>query len=251
MSEAWFYWPDLPEPESRVILSGREARHAFGARRLAEGDALRLFDGCGRVALATVEGVETPGRRATLGIRSVTQAKPLRPAIHLACALPKGDRQSTLLTMAAQLGLDSFSPLRTERRIVKPTTAFSERAQRWLVESCKQSRQAHLPRVGPERTIDEVVGRAADSPGGRVLIAHPNGGGMASIVKELEGPEVIVSAIDVLIGPEGGFTPGEVERAEAAGAKRVSLGPTILRIETAAVVVLGTLRALLSEPPAA
>lgn len=248
MSEAWFYWPDLPEPESRVTLSGREARHAFGARRLAEGDALHLFDGCGRVARATVENVETRSHRATLLVQSVEQAEALHPAVHLACALPKGDRQSTLLTMAAQLGLDSFSPLRTERRVVKPTAAFTERAQRWLIESCKQSRQAYLPRIEPERTIDEVIERAAARNGGRVLIAHPNGGDMPAIVKELKGN---VSEVHVLIGPEGGFTPDEVDHAEAAGARRVSLGPTTLRIETAAVVMLGTLRALLNEPSAA
>ena len=253
MTEPWFYQPHLPEAGASLTLSGREARHALGARRLQTGDHLTLFDGRGGVAHALVASAEGRQREVLLEVQS-TESRPLiRPQLHLACALPKGDRQSTLLSMAAQLGLASFTPLRCERAVVKPAASFAVRAERWLIEACKQCRSAHLPTLHGPAGLSAWLERWADATGSkRLLVAHPGGAGLGRALGKVLGPRhAWPEHVAVMIGPEGGFTEAEVAEAEGAEAHRITLGETILRIETAAVAVLGAVRLWSEEAPGA
>jgi 16S rRNA (uracil1498-N3)-methyltransferase len=150
--------------------------------------------------------------------------------LHLACALPKGDRQATLLDMATQLGITDFTPLACEHSVVAPGPNSALRWQRICVEACKQSRRAYLPRLHAARTPAEVARKHGALA---LLIAHPDGQAFAQA-----GARLTTAGAMLLIGPEGGFSPQEVAAVRAAGGEPVALGSAILRVETAATALL-------------
>ena len=231
MSMPTFYLDEGFDEGSQITLSGKEAWHALGVRRLNVGDPIRLIDGKGARALATVESLE--GRnQACLRVAELTQIPPQQPNIVLATAIAKGDRQSTVLDMATQLGISAWQPLLCDRSVSKVGKNSYQRWQRICLEACKQSGSAWLPELLPAAKPEDVA-READAAGRQVLLAHPDGAAVDSS-----------SAADklLMIGPEGGFTDDEVKRIVSAGANKVSLGQQILRIETAAVSLLARFR---------
>ncbi|GMR05738.1 MAG: 16S rRNA (uracil(1498)-N(3))-methyltransferase [Gammaproteobacteria bacterium] len=231
MSMPTFYLEEGFIEDGLITLSGKEAWHALGVRRLNVEDPIRLIDGKGKVAQATVE--QTEGRHsASLRVGEITCISPQVPDIILATAIAKGDRQSTMLDMATQLGISAWQPLLCQRSVSKVGKNSYERWQRICLEACKQSGSAWLPELLPAATPEDAA-REACASGREVLLAHPIG-------EELN----TASAVDklLLVGPEGGFTDEEVNKIIAAGAKKVSLGQNILRIETAAVSFLARFR---------
>jgi 16S rRNA (uracil1498-N3)-methyltransferase len=234
MSEPLFYSEQLGEPGAVLTLTGDEARHAVASRRLVVGETLWLFDGRGGLARTILLDVTARGRALDLRIEERRAEPPPKPAIHLACALPKGDRQGTLLDMATQLGMTEFTPLVCERNVVKPGTNSAERWRRICLEACKQSRRPYLPILHASATPQEIVAREAGRAN-TVWIAHPS----AAAVAVSRAVEKNASAdVTILVGPEGGFTEQEVERTTGAGAQPIALGSAILRIETAAVALV-------------
>ena len=234
MTDPLFYSEGLADTGAVLTLSGEEARHAAASRRLHPGDTLWVFDGRGAIARAIILRVAARARELELRIEERWTEPPPRPAIHLACALPKGDRQGVLLDMATQLGMTQFTPLVCERGMVKPGTNASERWRRLCLEACKQSRRPNLPVIHPP-TVPQEVATHATAAGSDVWIAHPSAHAISisSAVKHRDATEVTI-----LVGPEGGFTEAEVAQATASGAKMLALGSAILRIETAAVALV-------------
>ena len=235
MLEPLFYCEHLGEAGARLTLSGDEARHALAARRLQPGEILWLFDGHGGLARASLQRVGKRGRELELRVEERQTAAAQKSVLHLACALPKGDRQNILLDMATQLGMTHFTPLLCERSVVKPGAGSAQRWQRIYLEACKQSRRLYFPTIHNPCSLQELLTRASlqkDS----LWIAHPAVSGQSLAIARQSFMDVTV-----LVGPEGGFTDAEIELATAAGAKRISLGSNILRIETAAVAALAVL----------
>ena len=214
-----------------ISLSGKEAWHALGVRRLDVGDRIRLIDGRGNTALARVENLQGKNK-ASLSVGTVSHIPPQVPNIILATAIAKGDRQATMLDMATQLGISAWQPLACHHSVSKPGKNSYERWQRICLEACKQSGAAWLPELLPAAKPEDVA-KAACAEGREVLLAHPDGEAMN-----------VTSNKDILlmVGPEGGFTEDEVKRIVAAGARKIRLGQNILRIETAAVSLLARLR---------
>jgi 16S rRNA (uracil1498-N3)-methyltransferase len=158
---------------------------------------------------------------------------PRRPSLHLACALPKGDRQQVLLDMATQLGMTRFTPLDCARSVVKPGANSPARWRKICLEACKQSRRLYLPAIEATSTLPDAA-RRATAEGSQVWLAHPAAQAV-SITTAINQP---VNDVTLLVGPEGGFTETEIEQAVAAGARPLTLGTSILRIETAAVALV-------------
>lgn len=225
-----FYCPDLPDVVgSRALLTGDEAQHALAVRRLPLHADIALFDGRGTAARAVVTAVDRKKRTLEAKLTERRRMPAPRPAVHLACALPKGDRAAVLLDMATQLGMVRFTPLLCARAVVKPGPNTLERLKRVCLEACKQSRRFYLPDIDTPRTPREL---ARSSAPGSLWIAHPS---------ETAAPPAEAAAagtITLLIGPEGGFTDEEVQEVLAAGARALRLGAAILRVETAAVAAL-------------
>ncbi|MBO0700480.1 MAG: RNA methyltransferase, partial [Zavarzinella sp.] len=139
-------------------------------------------------------------------------------------ALPKGDRGDFLIEKLTELGVTDFTPLVTERAVVKADDAKADKLRRAVIEASKQCGRNVLMRV---HAPAEWSGWSARQTGRR-FIANPAGGPV---------PGSLVDGVTVAIGPEGGFTRPELEAAVRTGWELLSLGPRILRVETAAVAV--------------
>lgn len=240
MTEPLFFAEHLPEAGMTATLTGEEARHAAASRRLHPGDTLWLFDGRGGIARATLRRVGARGRELELQVEH-RRTEPLpQPPVHLACAIPKGDRQQVLLEMATQLGMTGFTPLACERSVVKPGAAGNrERWRRICLEACKQSRRLYLPVIHEPASPGEVAMQAV-ATGFDLWIAHP--GDRAVPVSTLTANRDPKRGITILVGPEGGFTQEEVDTVCAGGGTALALGQAVLRIETAAVALIAMLR---------
>ncbi|MHC4909375.1 MAG: RsmE family RNA methyltransferase [Planctomycetota bacterium] len=241
MANPWFHVEAIPGAGEVVTIAGEEARHALRSRRLSAGDEVCLFDGTGIVAEAVVERVAPRDRCLDVCIRSLGQSPPPMPPVHVAAALPKGDRQATMLSMITQLGAASFTPLVTEHGVAAPGAGFASRAGRVVLQTCKQARRGHALAVHDPASIDGLMARVGERPS--VLIADPCGERLGSVTGSLEG-----NAVWILVGPEGGFTANERDAALGCGAIAVSLGANILRIETAVVGLTAAVLSAVASP---
>lgn len=213
-----------------VTVTGDRAKHAVRVKRVRAGDRVRLLLGAGRVALTTVED---PGRDLVLRVDEVWAEPAASPRIEVCSATPKGPRLEKMIDMLAQVGADAWRPMATKYGVVDPRENKLARAQRVADEAMQQCLRAHPMTVGE----GVAFGDALDVEGGvRLVLADASG--------DAFDPACVVgaSAVRVLVGPEGGFTDGEVEAAAGAGAALVNLGPHVLRIETAAVVLTSLVR---------
>jgi 16S rRNA (uracil1498-N3)-methyltransferase len=227
MSERFYInWPLNPGP---VEMTGPEARHLATVCRLRAGDALCLFNGNGHQYPARV--IETTKKTVLLEILSVeTPLRELVFHLEIAAPVPKGDRAQFLVEKLTELGVTSFIPLLCARSVVQPGEGKIDKLQRYVVEASKQCGRNALMCVGDP--VDWATYNKPGEPAELRLIAHPMTAGSQG-----KCPIPAHSKIRCAIGPEGGFSDGEIIQASAAGWHMVDLGPRILRIETAAVVM--------------
>jgi len=163
------------------------------------------------------------------------------PRIVLATAVPKGERMDWLVEKATELGVSRLIPLKTTRSTVDPRDSKLDRLRGQVIAACKQSRRNELMEIAPVVHWSEFVASLREAA--PFFVAHPGGQTLSQTVSQVM-PAATAEVI-VAIGPEGGWTDEEVALAESRGAQRISLGPQILRIETAALaaaVLLSGLR---------
>ncbi|MSR34225.1 MAG: 16S rRNA (uracil(1498)-N(3))-methyltransferase [Phycisphaerales bacterium] len=224
----------LPTVGDIAWLSKDEAKHAMGSRRLEAGDALELVDGRGGVALSTILPTRNAAGETGAQVSACHNQPRLAPEIHIASAIPKGDRLATMLDMLGQFSVASFTPLDCERGVVPADRFDGARAHRIFVEAMKQSRGAWTTQVASAHTPKSCAEtcRTKNIP---AFVAHPDGKPLAKL--KFDQPSCMI-----LIGPEGGFTDAEIADTLAAHAIQISLGSTTLRIETAAAMTAGFVR---------
>ncbi|HEC11707.1 MAG TPA: 16S rRNA (uracil(1498)-N(3))-methyltransferase [Acidiferrobacteraceae bacterium] len=233
-----FFCHSLPAEGESVALDEDESRHALSSRRLADGDRIALFDGQGTIAQGQVDSVGKP--RHGLKVCVISKQFHQQPSeLILASAIPKGDRMSVMLDMATQLGMTQFIPLSCGRSVVKPKVKSQQRWSRICSEACKQSRRAWLPTLSPPVSPGELAQQMCNT--NQVLIAHPVGLALREVASQRRTVSKNHLAPLIMIGPEGGFTDDEVTTVTQQGGIAVSLGQSILRIETAAVTALALL----------
>ena len=213
----------------RAVLEGDEARHLTRVLRAKVGDTVSLFDGRGR---------EWPARVAAIGRDRVeldaaeptVDPAPVAIPLTLAVALPKGDRQQWMVEKLTELGATRLIPLETTRGVAEATASAQARLERGVIESCKQCGRNTLMEIAAGRPLERLL---AEVPAGAcVVIAHPGG----RLLDAATMPPTATAMI-ALVGPEGGFTDEELGTADRAGVIRISLGPRILRVETAAIAL--------------
>ncbi len=236
MTAPRFLLDAIPAPGAVAWLDREEARHAVGSRRLAQGDMVDLVDGAGGVAQARL-GAERDrqGNLSALVLRVDRVARPV-PALHVATAVPKGDRLGTLLDALGQLAVETVTPLDCERSVTPADRLSGERPARILAEALKQSRGAWRTQVRPA-TDPVSFARAHLAAGHAVLMLDPRG---PALVPAVTG----VTSVALLVGPEGGFAESEMRELAEAGARPASLGGTVLRIELAAAAACAAIRAM-------
>lgn len=231
------YTPISLEPGAEVELDDRAAHRLGRVLRLRPGDAVVLFNGDGRDYAATVASVTKGGLRARV---ESAEAADNESSLHLTLAqgIARGDRMDYALQKAVELGVSAVQPLfcrRTEVRLAG--TRLEKRVGHWrgvITSACEQSGRAVLPRLHEPAALDAWL---ADPPDGQRLVLRPEGA---------TGPAGLEHAdrVCLLIGPEGGLAPEEIERARSAGFTPVRLGPRVLRTETAGPAALAVLQAL-------
>lgn len=236
----WFHCPSLPPPlkagglsESVVDLDEAESHHAARVLRLRVGDAVTLFDGAGRLAQGVAASV---GRRVAVRLSRVEDVPAPAPAIDVAAAVPKGSRADAMVEQLSQLGANRWIPLRTQRSIVDPRDSKLDRFARAAIESAKQCGRAHVMQISGTMTLAELWRLEHDLR----LIASPGqqgGGDIAALLRQAQ-------RVLILVGPEGGWAEEELNDAALAGCRPWSLGPHILRIETAAAAAAAVVRYL-------
>jgi 16S rRNA (uracil1498-N3)-methyltransferase len=195
-----------------AVLSPEESRHAVKALRLAPGDRVTVFD----PHEAWSGEIESAAGKVTIRLLEKLAA-PTLPRVVVAAAAPKGARLDWMIEKLAELGVAEFIPVKFARSVVEPGEGKRRRIEKIALAAAKQS-GAPVMKIAAEQGVGQLPADAwLASPG--ATERPPAGGGC------------------VVIGPEGGLTAGE----EARFARRFSLGPTILRIETAAVVAAARL----------
>ncbi len=225
-----------------IELPEAEARHATGARRLSVGDDLMVFDGQGREAAGSIAAVSRRGVQVCLGpIRS--RPRPT-PALTLAVAVPKGPRQDELIEKCTELGTAALQPLTTARSVAGAGDAKRGKWRRTTIEAAKQSGQAWIPELPPLATLHAVLA-TADTYDLVLAAMLPQDGASACVLSYIDRLRAARRVL-ALVGPEGGWSPEEAGAIMRAGALSVSLGPNVLRIETAAMAMAAMVHACAS-----
>jgi 16S rRNA (uracil1498-N3)-methyltransferase len=220
---------------SQIVVSGDDLRHIRTVLRKRPGDTLLLLDGEGTEYTATIVRMEKSEIYAE--IASVVKKVIRQPLITLGQGLPKSDKMDWIVQKATELGVSAIVPLITERTIVKAKDE-GKRLSRWRKiarEAAMQSNRPDIPRIGDIKIFHDFI--MTLDPGPMTLLLFPWEEGTEPI-KNVLRQKTGVRNIIVLIGPEGGFSSVEAEMAKEKGFHLVSLGPNILRTETAAVAVL-------------
>jgi 16S rRNA (uracil1498-N3)-methyltransferase len=230
MSQRFF--SERPIHGGEVTIGGPEAHHLLHVLRASVGQPVTLLDGTGREFQARI--VQCGRREVRLQVESTaTVSREPSLAIHLAAALPKGERQRWLVEKAVELGVTVLTPLGTERGVAQPNSAALERLRRTVVEATKQCGRTRLMQVAePVDVLDHLAApSSAQSDETLAICAHPGG------QNELPPAGPSVRTVQLVVGPEGGFTDAEVAAARRHGWRVVQLGPRILRVETAAIAL--------------
>jgi 16S rRNA (uracil1498-N3)-methyltransferase len=179
-------------------------------------------------------------RFAQLEMEAVDYVPEPRLQVHLLVALPKGKTFPALLHKAVELGATAITPLVTDHVEVAPSRADDKR-EHWeaiLVEALKQSGNPWMPELHAPIDLKDYLNRESD----RQLLCAALQPDARSLWKVLQGPLQAEGTIDVFVGPEGDFSGAEYARLRDAGCVFCSLGPLVLKVETAASLVLGTLQ---------
>ena len=229
LPEQVLYHPDLAAP--RLTLDPDESRHAIKSLRLRSGDKVVVADGKGSWGLGRITGI---GKKRVEVTVSRVEARPRWPRreLWLGMGVLKSQRMDLVLEKASELGVSRFTPLLMQRCVARPGRggAKDERWHRLALESMKQSRRSHLMGVAGPQELPDFLDRLPEER--EVWVADPEG----SPPPEPGGAGPLV----LVVGPEGGLAPEELERLRACGSKAISLGGNRLRAETAALALTVT-----------
>lgn len=234
-----FAQPSEKEP-TEIRLSAEESHHLVTVNRCGRGDPVVVFDGNGREWLA--ECVE-PGRHgAVLKVKQVRPAATRRFAITLAQALPKGSAMEEIVRQATEVGAARIVPLLSERTQVHLEGERAEKKiEKWrggAIEAAKQCGNPWLPEIPPLTRFADFVAGAGDYDLKLVASLHA---GARSLRAALAAHGGAPKSAVWLVGPEGDFSPAEITAAISAGFVPVTLGPLVLRSDTAALYALSIL----------
>lgn len=219
-------------------LTGPEAHHLRNVLRLSPGDPITFFDGTGARYQARIEGILKDRVTATI----INQSQDILPKIrlHLGQALLKGQKMDLILQKATELGIDSIWPFYSEHGVHKPLRdAQTERWQRIVLEACKQCDRAKPPEIHNTQTITELMVQPPPCDMKMIFWEHET---KQTLNEVLANQKKDCRSIFFLLGPEGGFSETEVACAQKNGFSPISLGPRILRAETATIAATAILQ---------
>jgi 16S rRNA (uracil1498-N3)-methyltransferase len=222
----------FPADSSFLIITGEQSRYISTVLRLKQGDTIHLFDSLGNHFSAVIS-------KAGRGKIEVELKKPIKPPddpplnIILLQGVLKGQKMDLVIQKATELGVGSIVPLVTDRTVIRGTRRL-ERWRKVALEASRQCGRTSPPEVNKPREAEDYFSSESSLNG--IIFWEEQGQGLKSL-KDMKFPR---SAKDIVVavGPEGGFTEQEVEQAKEVGLVPVTLGPRILRAETAAITAV-------------
>ena len=233
-----------PENWDSATLDSEESHHCSHVLRLNEGDRVTVFDGAGREGQATI--ASTTSSRVTLKIAGTTKTPPPPCEITLAQAIPKGKNMDLIVQKAVELGASKLVPILSDRTIVQlDADETAKKREKWrtvALEACKQCGQNHLPVISAPMNMKDFLERADKSSLLLIASLQPDARTLKFVLSEYTQQHgALPKRVTVFVGPEGDFTPAEISLAKSHGCQPITLGPIILRTETAAIYCLSVL----------
>jgi 16S rRNA (uracil1498-N3)-methyltransferase len=229
---------DGVEAGATYVLDGPEGRHAATVRRIGVGERVDVADGGGALARCTVTAAEPA--RLVLRVDERDLAAEPAPRFVLVQALAKGDRDDLAVEAATELGVDEVVPWQAQRSVVVWRGERGEKARRkWQTTvraAAKQARRARVPQVGALVHLDDLAARVQQAT--LAVVLHEDADLPLAGVELPSAGEVVL-----VVGPEGGISPDELQRLTAAGGRLCRLGPHVLRSSTAGPAALAVLSA--------
>lgn len=235
-----FYCPPPLPMSGNFELPAGAAHHASRVLRLREGDAVRIFDGCGRECKGVISALT--GKRVVIDTINATNTDRESPLpVLLAQALSSSEKMDWIIQKATELGVNAIQPLDTKRSVAKLSTErIEKRMEHWqqvAISACEQCGRNVLPEIHPPLDIMVWLQQIKESSDTRFIML-PEG---AAALHQHSPPS---GRVVLLIGAEGGFTEAESESALHCGFTAIRIGARILRTETAAIAGLAALQTL-------
>ena len=232
-------FPTPPTVGEVIELTGDEGRHAVSVKRTSVGEQIELVDGHGTRAVITVTGVS--GKDRLVGVVDCVASEPApRPTVTVIQALPKAARSELTVDLLTQAGADVIVPWQAGRSVANWGKKQDKGLAKWRAAAraaAKQSRRSRIPEITPVADQAAVVALIQAAP--LALMLHEDATG-----KITDQPVAQVDSVVLIIGPEGGISPAELDAFTAAGAHPVRLGPEVLRTASAGMVALAALGAV-------
>ena len=230
-----------------VVIGGEEARHAIRVKRVRVGERVEVMDGRGVITAGVVAEIDEGGKKrdgmVTVRVEEVRRVERGWPRIEVWTAVAKGGRVDEMVDQLAQAGAAEWRALETARSVAGAREQKVERLERIAREASKQCGRAWVMEIGATKMLAEAV---KGEDGVRVVVCDTSGE-MWRGVRESEpgrtAPMHSAMTVRLLVGPEGGWTEGEMEMCRAAGARVARFGAHVMRIETAGVVACGVVMA--------
>ncbi len=229
-----FFSETVGEEGGEVVLSAEESHHAVRVLRLRAGDGVVLLNGRGQAAEGWI--VDPHPCRAVIGIGRLHQFEPPSPAITLWCAPPHtSDRLHWLVEKGVELGVDRFQWVITQRTVRHRVKL--EKLQKTAIAAAKQSHNPFLPEILPPTPLSRLLALSPSSPHALRLMGRRNSKRLAASL-----PDAPPIAVIWAVGPEGGFTAEEEDLLIRSGFQPASVGPYVVRVETAAIAAVAVIR---------
>lgn len=234
------YYPEIIHDEN-ILLEGSGAHHLITVLRKKIGEEIILFDGDNAEYHTVINQIDKKRLWLTLKCKkNINRESPL--SIHLIQAISKGDRMDWVVQKAVELGVARITPVITQHGAVKlDAERMAKKVEHWqniAVSACEQCGRNYVPKIEAIVTFSDLF-QEKMLESSEKWILHPEQGKIPLSPPLKKGG----NAITLLIGPEGGFSSEEVQKACSAGYQAMSLGPRILRTETAAITAIAILQA--------
>jgi 16S rRNA (uracil1498-N3)-methyltransferase len=236
-----FYIPPEAWNLDSLTLDDAETHHAIDVLRMNPGDKAVVFNGRGVEATVEIAAVT----RKSVTLRKLLHAKsaPIGCQITLAQAVPKGKAMDLIVQKAVELGAAAICPLLSERTVIQVEEDNAARKQeKWqaaAIEAAKQCGQNWLPKVDLPRSPKEFFSRPVRADLMLIASLQPDAMHLKKLLAEYADKKP--KSVLILVGPEGDFTPAEIGLAKSHGCRPITLGPIVLRTETAAIYCLSVL----------
>lgn len=231
-----FFVPENNIDRNIVTIIGDDVKHIYKVLRLKTGDKININNYKGREFVAEINSIDKAAVICNI-IEEINTNNESNIKIHLYQGLPKASKMELITQKATELGVMSITPVITERVVVKNESSEVKKIDRWnkiALEACKQSRRTLIPKVRNIIKFNEFLEEVKEFDLIVVPYENEKNYGVKNMITKFKNKDI--NNIAIMVGPEGGFEDEEIKSLENLGAYIVTLGPRILRTETAGFV---------------